>query len=211
MSNPLNQFDWLAKYYDLLSRLISRNRLHHSQVYFLDQIPDSTAILILGGGTGGILKQLLMANRSCLVWYVEASGQMISIARKKVPVEVLSRVKFIHGTERSLSGQSTFDIIITNFFIDMFPGDVVQSICRSLYPKLNHAGCWFVSDFVDNGKWWQKFLLWMMYRFFRLTCKIEASELPAWERHLKSTGLEALKSRLFYGGFIKSVVYKKKG
>lgn len=209
MSNTLDRFNWLAKHYDFLSRIVFGKTLHQSQLYFLRSIPPGCTILIMGGGTGEMLRFLLEINPTCQVWYVEASSKMIFIAGKKIPKDGLDRISFIHGIEKSLPDQIFFDVIITNFFLDLYPDAGVVNICKGLYQKLNKDALWFVSDFVDGGKWWHRFILWTMYRFFVLTCKIEGSKLPSWEKQLGSIGLAEMKFKLFYGGFIKSIVYKK--
>lgn len=209
MSTHLDRFNWLARHYDFLSGIIFGKTLHQSQVCFLSSIPADCAILIIGGGTGEMLKELLMVNPTCRVWYVEASGQMVSLAREKISKDDHNRVWFIHGTEVSLPDGIFFDVVITNFFLDLFTDARVLHICKTLWQKLNNDGLWLISDFVDEGKWWHRFLLWSMYRFFALTCDIEGSRLPPWEKQLAATGLTEMKFEFFYGMFIKSSVYKK--
>jgi tRNA (cmo5U34)-methyltransferase len=209
MSNPLNRFNWLAKHYDFLAGIIFGKTLQQSQLYFLRSIPPGCSILIMGGGTGEVLRSLLDINPTCRVWYVEASGEMVSIASKKIRKNDRDRVSFIHGTEDSIPDKAFFDVIITSFFLDLYSDEGVLNICKRFYHKLNKDGLWFVSDFVDGGKRWHRVMLWTMYRFFVLTCTIEGSKLPSWQKALESTGLAEMEFKFFYGGFIKSAVYKK--
>jgi hypothetical protein len=63
-----------------------------------------------------------------------------------------------------------------------------------------------VSDFVDRT-WWHRFLLFLMYRFFRQTCAIEAKNLPDWQLQLEKVGFAECNTTWFYRGFIKSSLH----
>lgn len=208
MRESLNRFDWIANYYDSLSKVIYGKTLERSQLFFLSQVPNNSRILILGGGTGKILSTLLKMNDSCRISYVEASARMLSLARKQIPARLDKRVQFIHGMQSSVPDHD-FDIIITNFYLDMFSAPRLPGICADVNSKLRRGGLWFITDFVDQKKWWQAILLWTMYRFFVLTCGIEGSNLPDWQNALRAIGLREESVKLFYGGFIKSSVFVK--
>jgi ubiquinone/menaquinone biosynthesis C-methylase UbiE len=210
MTHDLNRFDWIADRYDALAQFIFGQAINDSQLSFLGDIAPDARILVVGGGTGNMLEPLLTVNGTCEICYVEASARMISIAREKIDPSLMTRVHFLHGTHQTLSAGRKFDVIITNFFLDMYPSERLAEICNGLYPKLKEEGVWFVADFIQTGKFWHQLLLWLMYRFFSLTDSIEAVKLPAWERLLSNTGLSEIKSVLFYKGFIKSAVFQKR-
>lgn len=209
MSRDLDRFNWLARYYDSLTGIVFGKALHMSQVFFLRSVPQGCNLLIIGGGTGEVLTDLREVNPSCNIWYVEASSEMLSIAGKRISGEYRSRLSFIHGTERSIPEGIRFDAVMTNFFLDLYPDQQLSEIIEKIYHMLDKKGLWLVSDFVDGGKWWQRMLLWVMYRFFVITCDIKASGLPSWGIQMKSAGMKEITSKMFFGGFIKSVVYEK--
>jgi ubiquinone/menaquinone biosynthesis C-methylase UbiE len=202
----MNNFDSVARYYDLLARIVFGNSIVKSQVHFLDLIKPSSNVLILGGGTGWILDELKRKGKTINVWYIEMSDEMISRARKKNDSSL--NVHFIHGSESDIPHDVLFDVVITNFFLDLFKHDKLKNVIDTIHFSLKPDGIWFVSDFV-NGKWWHKILLWIMYRFFKLTASINASELPQWEKLMTLTGCE-MYSHSFFNRFIKSSVYRKK-
>ncbi|MGC1243091.1 MAG: class I SAM-dependent methyltransferase [Chryseosolibacter sp.] len=208
MNGALNGFNWLARHYDALTKLVFGQAIYDSQVEFLAEVPPGSVILIIGGGTGGILSVLGKMNPSASILYVEASSEMLRLAERNVSPEYRTRIEFVHGTESSIPEGMVFDVIITNFFLDLFTDSEVQRICQDLSTKLRPQGRWLASDFVRGGKWWHGFMLWTMYRFFRFTCSIKASRLPSWEGHLK-TGMAEKVSRSFCHGFIKSGLYVK--
>jgi tRNA (cmo5U34)-methyltransferase len=209
MNRDLDRFNWLARYYDSLAGIVFGKALHKSQIYFLRSVPEGCNLLILGGGAGKVLTALTEVNPSCNIWYVEASAEMLSMAGKGISGEFRNRVSFIHGTERSIPEGIKFDAVMTNFFLDLYPNQQLSEISDKIYNSLGKKGLWLVSDFVDGGKWWQRMLLWVMYRFFVITCDIKASGLPSWEIQLTSAGMKEITSELFFGGFIKSAVYEK--
>jgi tRNA (cmo5U34)-methyltransferase len=208
--SDIDGFNSVAKYYDLLKRLVFGNAIYGSQVKFIQALPTSGNILILGGGSGEILKPVLKLKPRCIIWYLEASSAMISIAKRQVPAELESAIHFIHGTEQALPAGVTFNGIVTHFFLDLFPNEALLSLMQVLSGRLAENGVWIVADFIDAGKWWQRLLLKAMYRFFVVFCRIEARALPHWEDQLRAAGLNQCESAWFYSGFIKSAVYQKK-
>ncbi len=209
MTEVLNRFNWIARHYDLMTRLVFGRAISNSQICFLPSIPRAARILIIGGGSGEILTTLMTSDPLCKIWYVEASSEMLTLAAERIPAGEKNRLIFIHGTESALPEGIEFDVIITNFFLDLFPGQEEAAICHLLSRKLRSRGVWLVTDFVDGGKWWHGFLLWTMYRFFANTCSIKAAKLPDWESHVIAAGMVIKACRSFYGGFIKSAFYQK--
>ena len=211
MRGQLNRFNWLARHYDALSRLVFGKAVLQSQLHFL---PGALArhhrkMLIIGGGSGEILKEIWKASPDCSIWYVEASSEMLKLAAGKVRGEYRMKINFIHGTEDTIPEEPLFDVVITNFVLDLFPDMKVSDLCHSLSARLHPSGLMLVSDFVDGGKWWQRPMLSAMYSFFRVMCRIEATSLPRWEAHLRFAGLYEQEVKYFFWGFIKSAVYRK--
>ena len=201
----MNNFNRIAGYYDFLARIVFGRSIRTCQVGFLSLIPDSSDILILGGGTGWIVEELKIRTKNCSIWYIELSDRMISLAKSN---DESQHVNFLHGSEKDIPNEKTFDVVITNFFLDLFPEHKLRTTIQAIEKSLEKKAIWLVSDFVD-GRWWHCALLWIMYRFFKLTTGIEASTLPRWERSIEACGFKEEKHQFFYGMFIKSSVYRK--
>jgi SAM-dependent methyltransferase len=198
-------FDRIARHYDSFGRFVFGKNITDCQTFFLSTIPNSSNILILGGGSGWILNAIEERTKGCRIWYVELSQRMIDLAKScnKSP-----NVIFIRGDECSIPEGVAFDVIITNFFLDLFNEDQLQKTVQAILPSMRKNTIWLVSDFV-NRKAWHRAMVWIMYRFFMLTTNLETSSLPGWESLLHSMGFNESQSRYFYGSFIKSVVYKR--
>lgn len=199
----MSGFDYVAPIYDSLARLVFRKSIVEAQTYFLNKITPSSRVLILGGGTGWLLEQLLREVPTCSVWYVEKSAKMIDRSRKR---KINNRVYFIHGTEENIPPDLTFDVIITNFYFDLFHNNTLQRVIQHLHRYTLPSTRWFVTDFIDGGKWWQRLLLKVMYYLFRVVCNIEANQLPRWNKQMKRGWVES-KSKSWYGNFIRSSVW----
>jgi ubiquinone/menaquinone biosynthesis C-methylase UbiE len=176
-----------------------------AQTCFLNVIPPVSNVLILGGGTGWLLAELLQDRPECEVWYIESSANMLSMTMKKNMD--LRQVHFIQGTEKDIPACG-FDIVITPFFLDLFSPLTLEWVVERISLALKPSALWIVADFVNRGKWWQIVLLKTMYLFFRRMCHIEARTLPPWDDLLVRSGQKMVDRRFFYGGFIKSAVYR---
>ena len=207
--SSLNGFNAIAPYYDSLKRLVFGKAIFNSQVHFLQCLPKGGKILILGGGSGEILRPLLEENPDCTIWYVEASSRMLAQARKNSGSGARTNILFIHGTERMLPKEVVFDAVVAQFFFDLFPEVKLSEVYGDLHQRLTKVGVVLVTDFVDGGKWWQRILLRTMYKFFRITSGIAARRLPDWEEQLRLTDFTEAKFQLFYGGFIKATIWRR--
>ena len=200
-----NDFDAIAPFYDRLKRLVFGKSVDESQLCFLNRIKGGK-VLVLGGGSGEILVAILQSFPKCDIWYVDASSKMISLAQERLK-EKVHNVKFIYGTQDSVSSDIRFDTVITNFFLDLFPDEKVNEITGMVARWLDQGGHWIITDFVDDGKKRHNVLLHAMYIFFRIVCGIPADRLPSWQMHAARNGFSELASKGFFGGFIRASLW----
>lgn len=197
-------FDGIAWFYDPLARIVFGRHMVESQTHFLDRIPPGSPMLIVGGGTGWILEELFARVENCEVWYVEASERMLRRARRRAQA---GKVHFIHGSWNKLPPKK-FDFVVTNYFLDLFADRTLAEVIRVTGGALNAGGMWLVTDFTRSRKW-HSAMLSIMYLLFRLLCKIEASNLPAWEEAMSRAGFLPVENKSYYHGFMKSVLFKR--
>ena len=204
--NTLNRFNWIARSYDKLVNLVFGETLHHAQMHFVNEIGSSDHVLMLGGGSGKFLEQVLKVRPSITVTYVEASSEMIALAKTKTQAN--PHVAFIYGTQENISTQQ-FDIIITNFFLDLFCQDQTETLIEDLSKNLKPNGKWLITDFENTSKRSHRFLLALMYFFFRTTGSIDAKRLPDWRSAFDKQGLKLKAEKFFRGGFVNASVFTK--
>ncbi|HEX5169201.1 MAG TPA: methyltransferase domain-containing protein [Cyclobacteriaceae bacterium] len=201
----MRDFNRIADIYDHLTRFFFGKNIVKCQTNFIHLIPNGAHILILGGGTGWIIDEVKGRCPDCKIWYVDQSSRMISLART---TKNSSGVIFIEGSISDIPVGLNFDVVITNFFLDLFPEQKLLNLLSSIKVFLKVGGIWLVSDFV-NERGWHTGYLFVMYCFFKLSTGIEAWKLPPWEELMGSIGLIEVKHRFFYGGFMKSMLYKR--
>lgn len=208
---PGGNFDWVAPVYDAMAFVVFGRKLQQAQTVFLDLIPDGSSVLIVGGGTGWLLEQLMESCKPNRVLYLETSGQMVARAsRRMIGKALLGSVEFRVGDENALRPDEQFDVLMTPFLLDLFTEATLQT---QLIPKLLHAlahtGRWIVTDFVQPAVWWQKALLWTMIRFFRFTAGIETRKLANWQELLQTARLINIARKPQVGGMASAEVWTR--
>jgi len=204
-----NNFDKVAPYYDQLARLIFSDSIKKAQLEFLDQIKPKSKVLILGGGTGWIIQELMAIEKDVEVFYVEKSSKMLEIARSRLNSEDLQKTHFIYNSIEDWNTEINFDIVICNFFLDVFSEVKLQ---QKIIPKLKYllksGGKLLVADFQNKKNLlWQKLLLWMMHVFFGKVSKLESKQLTNFGDVLGRAGFDLEIERDFHRSMIFSQVY----
>jgi tRNA (cmo5U34)-methyltransferase len=220
-----NDFDAIAPIYDFLAAVVFGRSIKNSQLHFLHMIPANSQILIIGGGTGWLLPILLKMHTDVKITFIELSQKMISKAKKKLnPVQEKS-VKFIHGdvsfilknynqhkSDEYSPGEKKYDVIITNFFLDVFNDNNLPEIFFKIKNTLRSDGLWFFTDFYyapkkNNFFSWQKFLILFMYYFFKKVCHLEGSKLVNFDQYFATYNLISIKEAYYFHNMIKSSVF----
>lgn len=199
----MTDFDGIARYYDRLKKLTFGNRLDAATRYYLHEIEPNSKVLIIGGGTGEILMYL---PPDLSLTYVEKSSSMIRIASQKRA----SGIDFIQLDFKDFETEADYDYVICPFFLDLFDNDELVSIVGKISKLLKRDGKLLVTDFQSVGRRHQ-ILIWLMYRFFRLSANIQARHLPDIDQIIIHSNFQRFKSRQFSHGLIFSHIYQYHG
>lgn len=206
-----NNYDNIANLYDFLSRLIFFKTQVKAQVEILKYIKANSTILIVGGGSGWILEELAKLHPEGLVIdYVEISEKMLNRSKKRDYKK--NNVFFFRTAIEDYQSINSFDVIITAFLFDNFLEEKATEVFSLLNKQLRSAGNWLYTDFYVNPRKdssWKRWLLAIMYKFFRYICDVEADKLVNMERYFKNSGYTEIKHSSYYLGFIKGIVYRK--
>jgi tRNA (cmo5U34)-methyltransferase len=204
-------FDRVAAFYDPLARLVFGRTLQRAQQKALEALPPgSPYVLIIGGGSGWVLLEVLRQRPNARILYVEASPLMLVKSRETVrrhAAEYEWQVEFRLGTQASLQPPESFDAIVTFFFLDLFAPPVLREIVVRLGAGRRAGAPWLLADFRPPPRLWQRVLLGTMYGFFRLTTGISASRLPPIHAELARLGLQPRQQTLFYRGMVEATVF----
>ena len=191
-------FDFLAPVYDLMARLVFGRAMIDSQLCFLDRIPHGAEVLILGGGTGWLLEKISDQHKSCKILYVDVSKEMVKKARLR---KTEDEVQFIQGTEKDIPKDIKFDFIITNFYLDLFSDKNLVAVLERIREHTKTSSVWLVTDFIETTLW-HRWMLKLMYLFFRIVCSIECSHLPKWKTALRANGWKEIEMQSRFNDFI---------
>ena len=207
---PAN-YDTIAPVYDFISRMVFGKAIVNAQVSLLKCLPvGDYRLLVVGGGTGWILEELAKQRPSGLtVDFVEASGEMINLARKRNCGG--NSVNFIHCPIEDFEAPFLYQAILTPFVLDNFEEQKAKQVFTQLDKLLAKEGVWLYADFVydkSNSPVWQKGLLKLMYFFFRVTAKIEVNRLVNIDTYFEKGYSKKMEAR-FYSDFIKAIAYTK--
>jgi tRNA (cmo5U34)-methyltransferase len=201
----LNRYNAVAPYYDRLAKMVFGNSIRISQLVHLPLIPEGGNILILGGGSGWLLKEVMLRSPR-KVWYVEASSAMISLSKKSIPDN--GYVVFVHGGLDSIPSSVVFDVVLANFFLDQFSDGEIREMLEIIYSALDEQGLLLVTDFQKDAFWKQVFLK-VMYLFFNVAGAIRNHKLPDWNGTVRERGFRPIAEATFYARFIRSVAFRK--
>ena len=198
----------MAPFYDQLSRCIFGQRQVQAQVVLLPLIPPGARILIAGGGTGWILEEITKVHRGGLhITYIDNSRAMIARAKNRETGG--NHVSFLHDSVENFSDTQAYDVIITPFLLDNFSDEPAQRIWSILNSHLSPGGIWLHTDFCNPSYTPHKLLLRMMYAFFRITARINATHLPGVEQLFSGNGYTIVEAHRYMKDFIGSTAFRK--
>ena len=206
-----NNYDAIAPYYDVLSRLVFFRAQLKAQIGQLSFIPANSHVLIVGGGTGWILEEITKVHPQGLtITYVEISEKMLGLSRKRDVKD--NNITYVHSPAEEFKTDIKYDVVLTAFLFDNFNRERIDFVFNLLNKRLKAGGYWLFCDFYyhkDAGKNWQWYLLKTMYLFFNKISDVEAKGLVNTERNFEEHKFDKVKVDYHYMGFIKAVTYKK--
>ncbi|MDO7845645.1 methyltransferase [Hymenobacter sp. M29] len=209
--NPTG-FDRVAWCYDALANLVFGPAQRQAQQSALNGLPDTTCphLLILGGGTGWVLTEVLRRRPHATVLYLEASPRMLARAQARLQREwpqAAGQVEFRHGTQAALEPVERFDALITFFVLDCIAGPELPAALARLREAQRAGAPWLLADFRPARRGWRRWLLAAMYLFFRLTTGLRARTLANLRAELGHLGMQPQQSSLFFGKAMEAVVF----
>jgi tRNA (cmo5U34)-methyltransferase len=211
-------YNRIAVFYDLAARIFFFNKINKSQVTLLPFLTDFKSCLILGGGSGYFLQQILSQHKTARFVYVDLSDRMIQMAQKRIKrnfPEQLHRIEFRCASVEDVKNES-FDLIVCNYFLDLFPNVEADLLLKRFYSEiLSSNGYVYFTDFaIPESHWIMKkmaeALLKMLYYIFRIATFIRSTQLPDFPYLFKKNNFELFHETSFSGGIMTSAIYKKR-
>lgn len=205
----------IAPYYDWIARSCSFNQIFYSQSLALSWVDRSKlSILVVGGGSGRLLEEILDRFDQAHVEYVDSSPAMIAqteLALKRRSRRDRDRVAMRCVDIRVCSFSRTFDFCITPYLLDVFVQTEAIYVVNRIDGVLKDGGHLLYSDFAHPQKIniLRRLIIAGLYKAFRYTCKVEAQELPTLEPTWLDLDYRLLHSQTFAGGFLISQLWER--
>lgn len=205
---PLNRFNGIAPFYDSFARIIFGKELERAKRHYLNYVKDGHKILYIGGGTGSILPDLIEKHHDLEIDYIEASDKMIERAQKRVSHTGTSTINWIHGTEDNIDKKGYYDIVITNFFLDLFRPEELDPLMSKINESVRLDGFWIFTDFYGRTKGLKnRILVRVMYLFFRAIGAVKSNRLLRYGLYFEKMGFRRMAQERFYKDLIETRVY----
>ena len=207
-------FDRLALVYDLMANLTLGGRIHASQVALLPRLPHVPRALVLGGGTGRFLTELLSDGRVDLAVSIDVSQEMTRRTAARLEGRGLTdRVELRVGGLECLDPGERFDLVVTHCFLDLFQDEELVLVVRALERALVPRGIWLFSDFSVAGPgaagFARRSVVAVLYAFFRAACSISARRLPDFDRAFEGASLEVAADSRHACGLLRAALLRK--
>ena len=199
----MNNFNLVAPVYEWLKKLVFGQTLAKAEAHFTQLIGEHDRVLIVGGGHGKIMQSL---PPNCHIDYLEYSSAMIKKATKNADGR---NVNFIHGDFLEVTLTQQYDWVLTNFFLDVFSSANLQLACQKIHRLVKADGKVMVTDFSEVNHLQGRLLLWVMHTFFKLVAGLESSTIQPIRQQLQASGFEVSEEKIFSGGKVFSVIFKK--
>ena len=171
---------------------------------------------MVGEGHGKFLVPFRRKFPDARVVVIDGSARMLEMAKAALLKEGLDTegIRFVHsmiGDWRER--ERTFDLIVTNFVLDCLTADQMDTIVSKLGSMAMDDAHWLVADFQVAGKgaakWRSRVILGLLYRFFRMTARLEAQSLVAPDSALAAAGFHRVERKTWEWGLLKSEWWRR--
>jgi len=198
-------YNYIAPYYDFLSRLCFLNRQQMAHKIILNYVKPNDKILWLGGGSGWFLPKMDELGFPLTIDYVEVSTIMINKA-KQHKLKHLS-VNFITQDILHFYPDKIYDVVITAFIFDHFTTTDCQEMFYRFTLNLNHKAKWIYIDFNEDQNQMQRLLTKTMVVFFNLVAGFRTNDFPKVDILFNSYQL--IDKQSYFLDYIQSKIYQK--
>ena len=202
-------FDRIAPHYRWLETLVFGRQLQAARMAFVKEMREPDRVLVAGEGDGRFLAEFVRAHPRSGVDCIDASGRMIELARQRVGT---ASVNFVQRDVREVElPVATYDLVVTHFFLDCLNEQSLFLVIAKLARSAKRDARWLIADFCEperNGRHMgPRFLIALMYFFFRVVSGIEARRLIDYRPLLRAEGFSLVRTILSPNKMVRSEVW----
>ena len=209
-------FNLLAPIYDGVVFLFFGKAFSRLQQQLFSDLASAEKCLIIGGGSGEVLKNAIHQNLASEYYYAELSDRMIEKTKTRISrLNHPSSIEF--SNDWTTWKEQSFDVIILPFVLDCYSETELQSLISKLVSCLSPKGKILFIDFNQEAEFGYEAhfakagFITLLYAFFNIVTGISAKKLPAFNQLFMSQGLIAEKRILIKKGWIQAVCWSIRG
>ncbi|MGB8358962.1 MAG: methyltransferase domain-containing protein [Bacteroidales bacterium] len=147
-------------FYDFWSRLTESKALR--TVMELVELKNGQNALEIGCGTGAVFEQIIIKNPDGYNLGVDISPDMLKKAKRRLQKVDSKNYELREGNILNLNfSENSFDVLISNFIIDLMPEETFDNIAKEFYKVLKQNGLCVISTFSFGTKRVHKFWYWI--------------------------------------------------
>jgi ubiquinone/menaquinone biosynthesis C-methylase UbiE len=203
-------FDILAPHYRWMELVLAGEKLQRCRTLFLDSVADAHDVLILGEGHGRFLVECRRRLPKARITCVDASGRMLNVARLKLQrTGGTQNVSFVHADILKWEPDETkYDLLVTQFFLDCFGPDQLESIIEKLARAAHPHASWLLADFQAPASGLAavraRLILKTMYIFFRMVTRLPAKSLTQPDPFIQAAGFQLRQRNITEWGLLRA-------
>jgi ubiquinone/menaquinone biosynthesis C-methylase UbiE len=209
-------FNPVAPWYGTLEWIVFGNALQRCRTACLDQLARPKRVLIVGEGNGRFLCELLQCHPQSEVDCVDSSKRMLRLAQQRLTRTLNGHAGGVRWLCQDVTKWSPpkahYDLVVTHFLLDCFDEAALAGVVDKLARACTNDAIWLLADFSRPADGIARLhaiaLVWLMYRFFRLTARIEATELIDPAPLIEREGFGLVRQHLSRKGLLKSEIWR---
>lgn len=146
MQHSGKSYDRLAWLYDAAAHAYSGGQIHALKTFQIGELQAGQRILYAGVGDGE--DAVLAANRQVKLTLLDASPLMLERAKRKFEAASADdTVEFICSDVLKHQRPGHYDIVVANFFLNIFTEPMMQAVLAHLAAMLKPGGKLLIGDF----------------------------------------------------------------
>lgn len=207
-------YDKVASFYDAVVALTFGDRIFKLKSTVIAQLPPRVTCLIIGGGSGAILKPLITNQTVQSFYYAELSIKMMKRCQALVNEKGWSK-KIEYADDWKSFKTSSFDYIFLPFVLDHYTRPQIEELLPQLQQNMHDTSEIVFFDFNQETaygyepSWWKKWSLSFLYAFFKLIGGTNTNQLPPFNDIFQSEGFETIERKTIINGWIQAVRLRK--
>lgn len=206
-------FDRIAPFYGWMERWLAGGCMQKCRMAFLGEIKEPRRALLMGEGPGRFLKELCDRFPDTDVTVIDGSKEMLEISRRAVGGN--PRVEFVNSMIGDWETENRYDLIATHFVLDCFSAERMEEAVTKLAGLATDDADWLLSDFEipERGisRWRAKWIVGMLYRFFKMTAELHGAGLHPADEALRKNGFELSGKKPASWGLMKGEWWTRNG